>query len=254
MTLPFRLRELTAKGALAASKISDYVLNPYTGCAHACRYCYVRLMQRFFHHAGDVWGTYVDVKINLIPLLLRELPRKKKGRVMLSSVTDPYQLLEKKYRLTRAALELLAAARFPVEILTKSDLILRDLDVLKEIDDLAVGLTITTDNDNVRKIMEPRASSIPARLRALAALKREGLEPWAFVGPLLPMNPARLAQALEPLASFVYLDRLNYPGLARGLLQRHGWDMVLDPAYHEQTAEAFQKVFGKERVQVICGG
>lgn len=249
---PLRLREITAKSALSPSKISDYVLNPYTGCAHACAYCYVRLMQRFFHHAGDVWGSYVDVKINAARLLLRELPRKRRGTVMLSSVTDCYQPLEKKYRLTRACLELLGQARFPVEVLTKSSLILRDLDVLKKIDELEVGLTVATDREPVRMILEPGASSIPDRLETLRALRRAGLKPWVFVGPLLPMDPRALARALEPLASFVYIDRMNYPGLARSLLKKHGWDMVFDPGYQDLVIETFLNIFGPERVETIC--
>ncbi|HUT55177.1 MAG TPA: radical SAM protein [bacterium] len=250
-----RVREVSSKSALTASKIPgmSYALNPYIGCSHACRYCYVRVMQRFFHHQGDVWGTFVDVKENAARLLMKELKRRKKGTVMLASATDCYQPLEKKLRLTRSCLELLSAARFPVSVLTKSALVMRDIDVFRQIDELSVGLTITTDDEAVRRVMEPRASSIPDRLGALRALHDAGLEPYVFVGPVLPMDAERLAGLLEPLASSVLFDRMNYPSLVRPLAMRHRWEMVLDLPWFEHVVSVFRRVFGDERVEAVCG-
>jgi DNA repair photolyase len=230
----------------------DYALNPYVGCAHACAYCYVRAMQRFFHHQGERWGSFIDIKRNAPYLLLRELGRRKKGRVLLASATDCYQPLEKKVGLTRACLEILADARASVSIITKSALIVRDLDLLRRVDDLSVGLTITTDDDRVRRTLEPGASAIPARFDALARLKQAGLNPHVFVGPILPMSPEKLAARLDPLAAFVYLDRMNYLWLAGSLLRGRGWDMALDPAYADQVIETFRRLLGPERVEAIC--
>ncbi len=250
-----RVRGVESKSALTVSRIPgmSYALNPYIGCAHGCRYCYVRMMQRFFRHQGDVWGTYVDVKENAARLLMKELKRRKKGQVMLASATDCYQPLEKKVRLTRSCLELLSAARFPVSVLTKSALIVRDLDVLKSIDELEVGLTITTDDDAVRRVMEPHASSVPDRLAALRALHDAGLEPFVFVGPALPMDPERLAKLLKPLASSVLFDRMNYPSLIRSLAVRRRWDMILDLPWFEHVVSVFRRVLGDERVDAVCG-
>lgn len=250
-----RVREVSAKSALTASKIPgmSWALNPYIGCSHGCRYCYVRVMQRFFHHQGEVWGTFVDVKENAARLLMKELKRRKRGTVMLASATDCYQPLEQKRKLTRSCLELLRDARFPVSILTKSALIMRDLDVLAGIDELEVGLTITTDDDAVRRAMEPRASSIPDRIAALKALHEAGLKPFVFVGPTLPMDPERLAGLLEPLASSVLFDRMNYPSLIRALAARQGWEAALDLPWFEHVVGVFKRVFGEERVEAVCG-
>jgi DNA repair photolyase len=249
-----KVEDRLAKSILTASKIPGmkYALNPYVGCAHACRYCYVRLMQRFFGHRGETWGSFVDVKQNAPRLLIKELTRKRKGTVMLASATDPYQPLENRLKITRACLELLADARFPVSVLTKSALIIRDLDLLKDVDDLSVGITVTTDDERVRRVMEPRASSIPDRLIALEALAGAGLSPHVFIGPILPMDPKALAKRLEPLARLVYFDRMNYPSLTRGLIRQRRWQMVFDHNFTDHVIETFGEVFGQDRVEAIC--
>lgn len=249
-----RVRGVTAKSALTASKIPGmtYALNPYIGCTHGCRYCYVRIMQRFFKHQGDCWGAYVDVKQNVARLLLKELARKKRGRVMLSSATDCYQPLERELMLTRRCLELLSDARFPTSVLTKSALVVRDLDVLRGMDDVSIGVTITTDDEAVRRVLEPGASSLSERLSALESLHRAGLSPHVFVGPILPMDPAKLARSLEPWASFVYFDRMNYPALTRSMVKEKRWGMILDGHYVDHVIETFQRVFGPERVEAVC--
>lgn len=248
------VREVEAKSILTPSRIPGmaYSLNPYVGCGHACVYCYVRLMQRFFGHQGERWGSFIDIKRNAAWLAAREVARKKPGKIMLSSATDCYQPLEKKVGLTRECLTVLADARARVSVLTKSALILRDLDLLRRLPEVEVGLTVATDDDRVRRIFEPGASAIPARLDALKKLKEAGLEPFVFVGPALPMSPEKLARQLEPLAASVLFDRMNYENLAGPLLRRHRWEMVLDPGWFEQVVDAFRKVFGTERVESVC--
>lgn len=248
-----RVREITSKSALTSSKIPgiEYSLNPYVGCMHGCRYCYVRLMQRFFGHAQEEWGSFVDIKSNVTQLLLRELARKKKGVVMLSSSCDPYQAPEKKLGITRSCLELLCDARFPVRVLTKSKLVVRDIDLFKEIDELRIGISITTDNDQVRKVMEPRASSIFERIAALKTLDRAGLDPYVFIGPILPMNARDLALSLDPTVSSVYFDSMNYQNLTKGIIKNRNWENILDPAYADQVIDTFRGILGEERVAVV---
>ena len=108
------VNEINARTILSKSGIPgmDYCINPYVGCAHACKYCYATFMKRFTGHI-EPWGSFVDVKINAAELLRRQLKRSKRGRVMLSSVTDPYQPVEEKYRLTRKCLEVLALYKLP---------------------------------------------------------------------------------------------------------------------------------------------
>lgn len=247
--------ELEAKSALNPSRIPGmkYTLNPYRGCAHGCVYCYLRVMPSAAGSRGRKWGSYVDAKTNVARVLLRELRRRKKGKVMLSSATDPYQPIEKKFRLTRTCLELLADARFPVSVLTKSALVARDLDLLQQIETLSVGITITTDSEEVRKIMEPGASPVEERLAALQALEAAGLEPHVFIGPVLPMDAKALARRLEPLASLVYFDSMNYPSLCRKLLMQKGLGHALDPWYVDSVIAEFEQVMGRERIERVGG-
>src|SRR5512139_2997334 len=108
-----QIREIHAKTILSRSMVSDYAVNPYVGCQHACVYCYAKFMKRFTGHKED-WGAFVEVKVNAPELLAREVKKKKVGRVWISGVCDPYQPLERKYRLTRKCLEVLVENGWPV--------------------------------------------------------------------------------------------------------------------------------------------
>lgn len=148
--------EITARSIITKSNLpeADYVINPYTGCSHACRYCYARFMKRFTGHS-EPWGSFVDVKLNA-PDLIPEKSGKYRGKsVFLSSVTDPYLPQEKNYGLTRQILERLIPLEPRLGIQTKSDLIVRDIDILKQFESCEAGLTITTLDDKVRKEIEP---------------------------------------------------------------------------------------------------
>jgi len=209
-----RLGEVRCRGILNHSGIGgmDYAVNPYLGCGHACAYCYARFMTRF-GHAGEEWGSFVDAKVNALDRLREEAPRKRRGRVLLSSVTDPYQPLERKYGLTRGALGILSEYGYSIDILTKSDLVLRDLDLLTKMDDVEVGLTITSLDDGVRRVFEPGASTVQARLDALKVLSDVGIGTYSFIGPLLPyLSEENLGGLLDLLADRVgrlVVDRLN---------------------------------------------
>src|SRR5512136_3489869 len=122
------VREICARSILSKSQVFDYVVNPYVGCQHSCIYCYARFMKRFTGHK-EPWGEFVDVKINAPDLLRCEIEKKKRGRVWVSGVCDPYQPLEATYRLTRQCLEILAHNNWPVIIQTRSPLVLRDIDI-----------------------------------------------------------------------------------------------------------------------------
>ncbi len=179
------IKEIKVKTALSPSQLPgiDHALNPYRGCAHACVYCYA---PGVIHWGKGKWGELVEVKINLPRILSKELRTKKKGVVGLGTVTDPYQPAEKKYELTRRCLELLLMHDLPVCIQTKSSLVLRDIDLMKEFSNIEVGITLTTLDDRVREKMEPGASSIDERLRALFELRDNGIKTWVFLGPLMP--------------------------------------------------------------------
>ncbi len=120
-------------------------------------------MKKFTGHNEEDWGGFVDVKINATGLLQREVKKKQVGEVGISGVCDPYQPLEKKYELTKGCLKILLKSGWPVTIQTKSPLVLRDLELLMEFDEIEVGLTITTADENIRKIFEPNAPPIKQR-------------------------------------------------------------------------------------------
>src|SRR4030043_468563 len=158
------LRETHARSILSKSQVFDYVVNPYIGCQHSCTYCFARFMRRFTGHK-EPWGEFVDVKINAPALLKHEIDKKQLGRVWVSGVCDPYQPLESKYGLTRKCLEILVEYGWPTTVQTKSPLVLRDLDLLKRGDKIEVGLSVTTADDQIRKLFEPGAPSIMERVK-----------------------------------------------------------------------------------------
>jgi len=185
------IKEIKAKSILSKSGIYgvDYALNPYFGCMHGCVYCYARFT--FISRGVDPnnWGRMVFPKVNAPKLLLREIKSKRRGTVLISSVTDPYQRIEEKYRLTRDVLEIFAKYKWPIVILTKSDLVLRDLDLLKTYQDIEVGLTVTIAEEQYCRIFEPRAPSYSRRINVLKTLVNKLGENkiYAFLGPLIPI-------------------------------------------------------------------
>lgn len=180
-----KFKEILCKSALSPSGIYGwkYALNPYRGCEHSCIYCYAPNILRI---KRETWGEFVEIKKNIPTILAKELKTIQPGLVGLSSVTDPYQKAEEKYKLTRYCIEQLLRYKFPVSIITKSPLILRDIDLLKEISNLEITITITTMDEQLSNLLEPEAPIIKERLEALAQLSAEKLNTYAFLGPLLP--------------------------------------------------------------------
>jgi DNA repair photolyase len=205
------IKNVLCKSVLSKSGLRDskYSINPYRGCSNNCIYCYAPYILR----EGRKWGNFVDVKINAPEILEKEIRKINTGNVLISSVTDPYQPLERKYEITRKILEKLKNTKFFVSILTKSSLVLRDIDLLKQLN-CEVGLTITTLNDNIRKLFEPNASSIEDRLNALKELKKSGIKTYIFFGPMLPfISDRNLEETLKKFAELnpekIYFDKLN---------------------------------------------
>jgi DNA repair photolyase len=184
------VQEIQAKSILQRSRLpgAEYVINPYTGCVNGCVYCYARFMKRFTNHP-EPWGTFLDAKVNAPELLARRLAGRRapiRGCVLLSSVTDPYQMPEKRYELTRRILEVLAEYDVRVSILTKSDLVLRDADLLGRFSDADVSLSLGTAEDHWARLLEPRASPPSRRLAALRVLRDRGISVSSFVSPFIP--------------------------------------------------------------------
>lgn len=233
-----RIREIKAKSILSKSQVSDWTINPYVGCQHACVYCYAKFMKRFTGHREE-WGDFVDIKINAPELLDHEIKKKKRGRVWMSGVCDPYQPIEEKYQLTRRCLEVLQEHDWPVTIQTKSPLVLRDLGLLKKFSEAEVGFTITTGDERIKQIFESRVPSIKLRLEAIDKLHRAGLKTYVMIAPLLP-GAESLVSKLKNKIDYVLIDKLNYH-YADWLFQEHQLTKV-------NQADNLADLFKKENI------
>lgn len=173
-------------------------------------------MRRYTNHK-EGWGEFVDVKINALEILTKQLRSENskgaKRSIYISSVTDPYQPLERKYQLTRKILEILAEHDFKISIQTKSSLVLRDIDLIKKFSDIEIGFTIVTLDDEIRKRFEPFSSTINERFDALRILRENGIRTYIFFGPMLPLLSDKgieeTIRKFSSLADFIYFDKLN---------------------------------------------
>ncbi|MEM2203298.1 MAG: radical SAM protein [Sulfolobales archaeon] len=216
--LPKKIIEIRVSKALYRSKLPDldYSLNPYQGCSFGCVYCYA-IHFTGIEEAANNWGEVVAVKVNLVEVLRREVMHTtKKGVVGVSTITDPYMPIEARYSLTRRSIELLLAYRFRVSIQTKSPLVLRDLDVLRtHRDRVDVGMTITTMDPSLARVIEPGASHPLARARALKKISDSLIYTWIFLGPIIPgLNDSEehiegVIGAASESNSLVIFDLLN---------------------------------------------
>ncbi|MCD6481878.1 MAG: radical SAM protein [Thermoplasmata archaeon] len=190
------MKEKWCKSALTISRLPgiDYSLNPYVGCQHGCVYCYVPNVLRM---EREEWKHNLYAKINMPAVLRKELKVKRRGVVGISTSTDAYQPAERKYEITRNCLLLLAKYDWPVDILTKSDMVLRDVDILTKMSHVKVGFTIPTLNDEMRKHLEPNAPSIERRLKALKQLSEMEIYTYVFAGPLFPLPEYEIREYLE---------------------------------------------------------
>ena len=212
-----RIIFLKVKEALSKSGLPDldYALNPYMGCWHSCIYCYARLYT-WYKEIADNWGRIIAVKENIVEVLRREIKYKPRGIVGVGTITDAYQPVEALYEITQKSLKVLFSAGFHASIQTKNPLILRDLDLLVENRRLIdVGFTITTLNDQVARVIEPRAPPPKARAKALEIIASYGIETWVFMGPIIPgyndddSTIEELVRLAKETNSIFYYDKLR---------------------------------------------
>ncbi len=205
------IKEIQVKEYLTKSNLpaSDYVINPYVGCLHGCKYCYASFMKRFTGHTED-WGTFVDIKRCEKKIDLNKISKKS---VFLSSVTDCYNPLEEKYSLTRNILDQLVESDCYLSISTKSKLILRDIDLLKQIKNLTVSMSINTLDENFRKDMD-NASTIGDRLNTLEELHKNGIYTVLFMSPIFPFitNFKEIIERSKNYIDEYWFENLNLRG------------------------------------------
>jgi len=246
---------------------SDWVINPYNGCLFGCMYCYAAQIARW-KHPDEVWGTYLDVKINAPEVLKEELEKLEKrlktknfGSIFFSSVTDPYVGMEVQYQLTRKCLEVLADFGYEgtIAIQTKSPLITKDIDIITRLKNVTVGFTVTTLDDNVSRFLEVMAPPVSARIQALKQLHDAGISTYAFIGPLLPHftnNAQKINKLLDELQKVgvteVWFEHINLsPKIKARLfayLKKESPELIADfdrantKEYRDELEQIIQKV------------
>ena len=240
-----KINEIEVKSILSKSQVYDYALNPYVGCQHSCVYCCAKFMKRFTGHR-EKWGEFVDVKINAPELLSQEVKKKRRGRVWISGVCDPYQPLEKRYMITKRCLDILTENGWPFTVQTKSALVLRDIETLKNAANAEVGFTITTADDKIRDIFEPGAPPLSKRIEALETLHSKGIKTFAMVAPILP-GAEGLVAALKGKVDYMILDRLNYH-YADWAYKRSGLLWAKEDSFFRQNGDELKVVFEKEGI------
>ncbi|MBN1666591.1 MAG: radical SAM protein, partial [Anaerolineales bacterium] len=240
-----------------------YNLNLYRGCQHQCIYCDSRSSCYQIENFADI-----QVKVNAIELLAEALPRKRvRGTIGTGSMNDPYMPVERKYQLTRRALQVMAEHQFPVHILTKSDLVLRDLQVLQQINRVfaAVSFTITTPDDDLGKKLEPGAARVSERFSTMRALAEAGIHTGITLMPVLPFiedMPESISRIVELAAEhgasyilpsfgmtlrdgsrqyyYAQLDRL-FPGMKDRYIRQYGERYQCEVPNAAQLSELFNQ-------------
>lgn len=206
-----QIRQIDTKNVLSKSNlpVCDYSANPYIGCPHACKYCYASFMKRFTGHQGS-WGSFLDVK--QWPKI--EHPKKYAGEeIFIGSVTDPYNPFEERYGRTRALLEQLAGSGATITIATKSDLILRDLELIQSFPNARVSWSVNTLDECFRADMD-EAVSIERRLAAMKVFHAADVRTTCFISPIFPGItdvPAIIERAKEH-CNLIWLENLNLRG------------------------------------------
>ncbi|HJW97410.1 MAG TPA: radical SAM protein [archaeon] len=243
------VKEIHSKTLLSPCGLPEfeYSVNPYTGCAHGCRYCYARFMGKYSHQEEE-WGSFVDVKTNSPEVLRKDLAKNSPGRIFLSSVTDCYQPLEGKYLLTQKVLGAIRDYSYPVSILTKSSLVQRDIKLISGLKQCDLGMTICFLDERDRKAWEPGASPIQERLDTLRLFAQAGVKTYAFFGPILPgisdrNLPELFRRFSESGIKEIIVDRLN---IKCGNL---GSIMETIKEHYPQLLSKYQELFvqGKDR-------
>ena len=205
------IRDVETKNIMTKSNlpVGGYSVNPYVGCTHGCKYCYASFMKRFTGHT-EPWGTFLDIKH--WPTIKN--PKKYKDqRVVIGSVTDGYLPQEKQVRNTRRILEQLKSSGAEILICTKSDLVLRDIDLLKEMGQVTVSWSINTLDEKFQADMD-QAASISHRLEAMKQVYEAGIRTVCFISPVFPgiTDFEKIFERVKDQCDLVWLENLNLRG------------------------------------------
>lgn len=247
-----------ARRAFSPTKIpgARWVINQYIGCQHACRYCYAKFMCKWYDYGR--WGTWVIVRDNIPELIRGEYVV---GEVYMSSVSDPYQPIEEKLELTKKILENMNK-KIRISLLTKSDLVLRDVELFKKFKKIEVGLTVNGFERSVKDELEPHSPSIKRRIDTLKELYESGIQNYAFVSPIIP-KLTDIEKIIKDTRGFVtryFFEFLNFRAAGiefRSLLRDKYWEayeVMSDIAKFERYVENIIEIIRRSGVKVkgIC--
>lgn len=244
------IKEIETKSVLTKSNlpVSDYSVNPYVGCPHACRYCYASFMKRFTNHP-EPWGEFLDVK--LWPEIKN--PNRYCGKeLFFGSVTDPYNPQEETYRRTRALLEQLQGSGVKLSIQTKSDLVLRDMDLIKTFENARVGFSINTLDEAFKDDMD-KAVSIERRLSAMKILHDAGIRTTCFISPIFPgiTDVKAIIERVKTQCNLVWLENLNLRGSYKAIIldyikEKQPQLMPLYDEIYQQGSRAYWELLDSE--------
>jgi len=237
-----KIKEIKAKSIIVKSNLpdGDFVINPYVGCTHGCKYCYARFMKRFTGHT-EPWGSFVDIKINAPDLIPKDTNRYKGKSITISSVTDPYQPIEEKYKLTRKIIERLIPLQPRLDLITKSDLVVRDIDLFKQFKNCTVTLSFSVTGDKLRKQIELLSSTTEQKINALKELNNAKIPTALFISPIFPQitDWEKIINKTNSFVDKYWFENLNlYPSIKREIyrfLRKNKTELV----------EKYQKIYSK---------
>jgi len=224
----------------------DFTLNPYAGCSFGCTYCYAAFFSKT-PERRDTWGYWVEVKENALAVLRRMRTPLQGKTIYMSSVTDPYQPIERQLGLVRSLLEELVRHQPRLVVQTRSQLVTRDIDLFRQLDHVRINMTVTTDSERVRRTFEPHCSTNQKRLDSIATVRRCGIDCAITMTPLLPIEDAD-AFARDLLATGVerfvvqpfHADRGRFVAGTREqaltLIREMGWT----PSRYHQAVDALR--------------
>ena len=229
-----KIKEIEGKSILSKSNlpVCEYSANPYVGCTHACKYCYASFMKRFTGHTED-WGTFLDIKYWKE---IKNTGKYKDKELFIGSVTDPYNPQEEIYGRTRALLEQLKGSGAKLSIATKSDLILRDLDLIKTFPNARVSWSVNTLDESFREDMD-HAVSVERRLAAMKAFYLAGVRTTCFISPIFPgiTDSKVIIRRAMSQCNLIWLENLNLRGSYKAVIMDYIKEKYpqLTSLYHE---------------------
>jgi len=212
-----KINKIRAKTIIVKTNLpeGDFVINPYIGCMHGCKYCYARFMKRFTGHA-EPWGSFVDIKNNAPDLIPKGTNKYREKSIIISSVTDPYQPIERKYKITRKILERLITLQPNLDLITKSDLVVRDIDLFKQFKNCMVTLSFSITNEKLRKQVELLSSPAKQKINALKELHKAKIPTALFISPIFPQitDWIKIINETQSFVDEYWFENLNlYPSI-----------------------------------------